>query len=61
MNGSDKFGYLDTGAIASVALPSTGKVSWEVHGGIDILTLGDNLKFLNGDDRVKPVPTSGSR
>ena len=29
LNGSDMFGYLDTGVIASVPLPSTGKVSWE--------------------------------
>jgi hypothetical protein len=59
VNGSDKFGYLNTGIIASVPLPSTGKVSWEVHGGVDVLTLGDNLKFLNGDDRIKAVPTVG--
>jgi len=59
VNGSDTFGYLDTGVIASIPLPSTGKVSWEVHGGVDILTLGDNMKFLNHDDRVKAVPTIG--
>jgi hypothetical protein len=59
VNGSDAFGYLDTGAIASVPLPSTGKVNWEIHGGFDVLTLGDNMKALNHDDRGKFVPTIG--
>jgi hypothetical protein len=59
VTGSDRFGYFDTGFIAGVALPSTGKVSWEVHGGVDLLWLGDNLKFINGDDGFKPVGVLG--
>lgn len=57
--GNDTFGYADTGAIASVPLPSTGKATWELHGGVDFLWLGDNLTLLNGDDGFKPVGTLG--
>jgi hypothetical protein len=56
--GSNKFGYLDTGLIASVPFTS-GKTSWDVHGGVDILSFGDNLKLLNHGDRVKPVASIG--
>ena len=58
--GSDRFGYFDTGLIASVPLafmPS--KTAWEVHGGVDFLWLGDNLRLLNRSDRVKPVGILG--
>jgi hypothetical protein len=57
--GSDTFGYADTGAIASVPLPATGKAAWELHGGVDFLWLGDNLTRLNGGDGFKPVGTVG--
>ncbi len=57
--GSNTFGYFDTGLIASVPLPSTGDVSWELHGGVDLLWLGDNTKILNGDDGFKPVGVFG--
>ena len=30
-----------------------GKTTWEIHGGVDILWLGDNMKALNGGDGVK--------
>ena len=58
--GSNQFGYFDTGLIASVPLafmPS--KTAWEVHGGVDFLWLGDNLRLLNRSDRVKPVGILG--
>ena len=58
--GSNAFGYFDTGFIASVPLafmPS--KTSWEVHGGVDFLWLGDNLQLLNRSDRFKPVGVIG--
>jgi hypothetical protein len=58
--GSNTFGYLDTGLVASVPLafmPS--KTTWEVHGGVDFITLGDNLRLLNHTDRVKPVGVIG--
>jgi hypothetical protein len=58
--GSNRFGYFDTGFIASVPLafmPS--KSAWEVHGGVDVLWLGDNLRLLNRSDGVKPVGVLG--
>jgi hypothetical protein len=57
--GSDTFGYADTGAIASVPLPATGKATWELHGGVDFFWLGDNLRLLNKDEGFKPVGTVG--
>jgi hypothetical protein len=58
--GSNTFGYFDTGLIASVPLPfMPSKTSWEVHGGIDFLWLGDNLQLLNHSDGVKPVGVIG--
>jgi hypothetical protein len=59
VNGSDTFGYFTTGVSASVALPSSTAVSWELHGGVDLYWLGDNMKFLNGDDGFKPVGLVG--
>jgi hypothetical protein len=56
--GSNHFGYFDVGFIGSVPI-SVSKGTWEVHGGVDFLTLGDNLKLLNGGDKVKPVASIG--
>lgn len=58
-NDNDFFGYFTTGISAGVALPSTGAVSWEVHGGVDLYWLGNNLKLFNHDDSFKPVGTVG--
>ena len=58
--GSNKFGYFDLGGILSVPLAfMNGKSTWEVHGGVDLLWLGDNMKLLNGGDGVKPVASIG--
>jgi hypothetical protein len=58
--GSNNFGYFDTGVIASVPLAFIpGPTAWEVHGGVDFLLLGDNLRLLNRSDRVKPVGILG--
>jgi len=58
--GSNNFGYFDTGVIASVPLAFIpGPTAWEVHGGVDFLFLGDNLRLLNRSDRVKPVGILG--
>ncbi len=57
--GSDTFGYFDTGFIAGVPLPIKGKVTWEVHGGVDLFWFGNNLKLRNHDDGFKPVGTIG--
>jgi hypothetical protein len=55
---SDGFGYFDFGFIASVPLVS-GKTSWELHGGVDFLSFGDNLKAKNNGDGFKPVASIG--
>jgi hypothetical protein len=58
--GSNHFGYFDTGLVASVPLAfMPARTAWEVHGGVDVLWLGDNLRLLNGGDRVKPVGILG--
>ena len=31
----------------------------EIHGGVDFQWLGDNLRALNDDDRVKPIGLIG--
>ncbi len=56
---SDGFGYFDLGFIGSVPVLSGSSGALEVHGGVDFLTLGDNLKTLNTGDRVKPVVSVG--
>jgi hypothetical protein len=58
VNGSDTFGFFSTGLIASVPI-TTGKVVWDVHGGVDMSWLGTNMKALNGNDAVKPVGIFG--
>ncbi len=58
--GSNRFGFFDLGGIASVPLAFlNGKSTWEAHGGVDILWLGDNNRLLNGGDRVKPIFVMG--
>ena len=56
--GSNRFGFFDTGLIASVPFTS-GKVTWDVHGGVDFLWFGDNLRLMNGGDRFKPIGSIG--
>jgi hypothetical protein len=58
VNGSDTFGFFSTGLIASVPI-TTGKVVWDVHGGVDMSWLGTNMKALNGNDAVKPIGIFG--
>jgi hypothetical protein len=57
--GSNRFGFFDTGLIASVPVVSGKGGALEVHGGVDFLWLGDNMKFLNGDDGFRPVGVFG--
>ena len=56
--GSNRFGYFDTGIIGSVPLSFLG-ASWEAHGGVDFLWLGDNMALLNSGDDFKPVGIVG--
>jgi hypothetical protein len=57
--GDNHFGYFDTGLQLSVPVVSGKSGSLEVHGGVDFMWLGDNLKLLNGDDGFKPVSLIG--
>ena len=57
---NEHFGYFDTGLIASVPLAfMPAGTSWEIHGGVDFLWLGDNLRALNRSDSSKPVGILG--
>jgi Bacterial protein of unknown function (Gcw_chp) len=57
--GDNHFGYFDTGLQLSVPVVSGKGGTLEVHGGVDLMWLGDNLKVLNGDDGFKPVSLIG--
>ena len=57
-DGNSRLGYFDTGAIMSVGVTS-GKIAWDIHGGVDLLWLGDSMKRLNGGDGFKPVGVLG--
>ena len=57
--GDNHFGYFDTGLRLSVPVVSGKGGALEVHGGVDLMWLGDNLKLLNGDDGFKPVSLIG--
>lgn len=62
LNGVDhRFGYLDVGA--SLTLPLSGASSpfgsWNLHGGIDLLTFGDTTKAINAGEKTKVVGLVG--
>lgn len=58
--GSNRFGFFDVGAVASVPLAfMNGRTTWEVHGGVNMMWLGDNLRLFNNGDRVKPIGVFG--
>jgi len=57
--GDNTFGYFDLGSQLSVPVASGKGGTLEVHGGIDFLWLGDNMKLLNGGDGFKPVSLIG--
>jgi hypothetical protein len=55
-----KFGYLSTAVMATVPLktpPSAG--AWNIHGGVELQTLGDSTKAFNNGDRSKVIGTIG--
>ena len=58
VSGSDTFGFFSSGLIASVPV-TTGKVTWDIHGGVDLMWLGTNMKFLNANDAFKPIGVFG--
>lgn len=59
VRGSDTFGYIDIGIVASVPLPFMSGGAWDLHGGVDVLFFGNALEALNGGTAVKPVAVLG--
>jgi hypothetical protein len=57
--GSDSFGFFSSGLQLSVPAISGKSGTLEVHGGIDVQWLGDNMKLLNEGDGVKPIGIIG--
>jgi hypothetical protein len=55
----DHFGYFDTGLSLSVPVVSGKSGTLEVHGGVDLMWLGDHLKTINLGDSFKPVSLVG--
>jgi hypothetical protein len=58
----DTFGYLDTGLVATVPLGFIpGRFgSWNVRGGVSVLTLGANPRIVNHGDRTRVVALFGA-
>lgn len=57
--GDNTFGYFDLGAQLSVPVVSGKGGALEVHGGIDFMWFGENMKLLNSGDNFKPVSLLG--
>jgi hypothetical protein len=57
--GNDRFGYFDTGFQLSVPAVTGKSGALEVHGGVDFMWLGDNLKLINEDKRMRPIGSIG--
>ena len=57
--GNNTFGYFDASAQLSVPVISGKGGSLEAHGGVDLYSLGDNMKLLNDGDAFKPVASIG--
>jgi hypothetical protein len=49
-----KFGFFDIGALVTMPLPVPSRFgSWNVHGGVDFLMLGDTTEALNNNESTK--------
>ena len=57
--GSNRLGFFSSGLQLSVPAVSGRSGTLEIHGGIDVQWLGDNMKLLNGGDGVKPIGLIG--
>jgi hypothetical protein len=55
------FGFFDIGGLIAVPLSTSGSRfgSWNVHGGADLLTLGDTTRVFNRGDRTRIVGQVG--
>jgi len=57
---NDTFGYLDLGATVSMPIPIPKEYgSWELSGGIHLLTLGEYLESLNTNDNFQAIGSFG--
>ena len=61
LEGTDHpFGFLSVGGVVTVPLGSTTKFGgWNVHGGVELQTLGDATASFNGGDRSKVIGSIG--
>jgi hypothetical protein len=62
LNGDDhKFGFFDVGGLVTVPLTGIPAQfgSWNIHGGVDLLTFGDTTKAFNAGDKNKVVGLIG--
>jgi hypothetical protein len=57
--GDSKFGFFAIGVSAGVPLSGMTAGAWELHGGVDIYTLGKTLKAFNVDERSRVVGSVG--
>lgn len=57
--GDNRFGFFDTGLQLSVPVIAGRGGALEVHGGFDLMWLGDNLQLINGGDGFKPIGLIG--
>jgi hypothetical protein len=60
-SGDETFGYFDVGGLVTVPVgSSTARFgAWSVHGGINLLTLGDTTRAINKGDRTRVVGQGG--
>ena len=56
-----RFGYLDAGALVTLPLSgvSSSFGSWNIHGGVDVLTFGDTTRSINAGGKNKVVGLIG--
>lgn len=55
-----RFGFLSIGAVGTVPISqSTAYGSWNIHGGIEFLSLGNTPEAFNGGDQTKLVASIG--
>jgi hypothetical protein len=62
LDGEDhKFGYFDIGGLVTYPLSGVPSAfgSWNVHGGVDVLTMGDTTKAFNQGDKAKVIGLVG--
>jgi len=54
------FGFFQVGALVGVPLGEAGGASWEIHGGVDVFTFGNNvLRAYNAGDKAEAVVSAG--